>query len=142
MIRRLPLGPGSELPAWLESLDAEAFGSAWGPLADHEALWASEGQAFARWSLVPSAAEAELLRIAVAPGARRKGLARELLRRCEAALEELGIRWLRLEVRVSNVAARALYEREGWAFEGLRPAYYRNGEDAALYLKWLGKEAQ
>jgi ribosomal-protein-alanine N-acetyltransferase len=138
MIRLLPLGPGSELPAWIEALDGSVFDQAWGPLADHERIWALEPEAFARWSAVPAAGEAELLRIAVAPSARRKGLARQLLRACEAALRASGIRALRLEVRVSNGAARSLYEAEGWRMEGLRPRYYRDGEDAALYGKDLG----
>jgi [ribosomal protein S18]-alanine N-acetyltransferase len=138
MIRLLPLGPGSELPAWIEALDREAFGQLWGSLADHERIWVMEPQAYARWSIVPAAGEAELLRIAVAPVARRTGLARHLLRGCEAALHTSGIHALRLEVRVSNDAARSLYEAEGWRMEGLRLRYYRDGEDAALYGKDLG----
>lgn len=137
MIRRLPLGPGSDLPGWLEALERETFGGTWGPLADHERIWAAEGEAFARWGAVPAAGEAELLRIAVAPPARRRGLARDLLRAAEADLRARGVRALRLEVRVSNAAARALYEAEGWRMEGLRPRYYGDGEDAALYGKDL-----
>jgi len=137
MIRLLPLGPGSELPAWIEALDGSVFNQAWGPLSDHERIWVVEGEAYARWSVVPAAAEAELLRIAVAPSTRRKGLARELLRACEAALHAQGIHSLRLEVRMSNDAARCLYEAEGWRLEGLRPRYYRDGEDAVLYGKEL-----
>lgn len=137
MIRLLPLGPGSELPGWIEALDAAVFGQAWGPLADHERIWADEGTAFARWGLIPAAGEAELLRIAVATSLRRRGTGRALLRACEAALGASGLRALRLEVRVSNAAARALYEAEGWRMEGLRPRYYRDGEDAALYGKDL-----
>ena len=131
------LGPGSELPTWAAALDLESFGDAWGPLEEQELLWAREGEAFARWRAVPTIGEAELLRIAVAPAARRKGGARELLRASEAALRAAGVRVLRLEVRVSNAPARALYEAEGWRLEGLRRAYYRNGEDAALYSKEL-----
>jgi len=44
-----------------------------------------------------------------------------------------GVQVLHLEVRVSNTAARALYESEGWVYQGLRKGYYRNGESAALY---------
>jgi ribosomal protein S18 acetylase RimI-like enzyme len=137
MIRPLPLGPGSELPAWAEALDREVFGSPWGPLGDLERIWAAEGEAFARWSAVPAAEEAELLRIAVAPAARRRGLARDLLAASEAGLRAAGIRFLHLEVRVSNDAARTLYEGAGWRMEGLRPRYYQDGEDAALYGKDL-----
>ena len=74
------------------------------------------------------------MRIAVAPASRREGVGRALLRVSVKGLRELGIVEARLEVRVSNKAARTLYESEGWKVQGLRRAYYRDGEDAALYL--------
>lgn len=130
-------GPGSELPAWMESLDRRCFGEAWGGLSGHEETWAVANEAFVIWALNPAAAEAELLRIAVEPELRRRGLGRELLRSCEAPLKALGIGTLLLEVRVSNGSARALYAAQGWHQDGLRKGYYRDGEDAALYRKEL-----
>lgn len=126
------------LPDWLRALDEAAFGEAWGEPEPHEAVWMIEGAAFARWSLVEAASEAELLRIAVDPAQRGLGLARMLLNACEAELAGTGIRDLHLEVRVSNAAARALYAGAGWREAGLRGNYYRDGEDAALYAKRLG----
>jgi ribosomal protein S18 acetylase RimI-like enzyme len=137
MIRCLPLGPGSELPEWLERLEAGTFGDSWGTLADHERLWIAPGDGFARWIVIPEAGEAELLRVAVAPSARRRGLARAILQAAEKDLEKAGIRNLHLEVRVSNRSARALYEAEGWRVSGLRPRYYQDGEDAIQYAKAL-----
>lgn len=137
MTESLPLGPGSALPEWIERLEAATFGDSWGALADHERIWTEPPDGFARWMVVPAAGEAELLRIAVGPGARRKGLGRTLLRSAEADLRNGGIRSLHLEVRVSNAAARALYESEGWRQTGQRPRYYRDGEDAVLYTKSL-----
>lgn len=135
MIAALPLGPGSALPGWIERLETAVFGDSWGALPDHERLWAAPELGFARWSWVPAAGEAELLRIAVDPAARRQGLARSLLRASEADLRSAGIHRLFLEVRASNLAAQALYEAEGWRRGGLRPRYYRDGEDAVLYSK-------
>ena len=129
------LGPGSALPEWIERLEAATFGDSWGVLGDHERIWTEPPDGFARWMVVPEAGEAELLRIAVDPSARRKGLGRTLLRAAEADLRNLGIRSLHLEVRLSNTAARALYESEGWQPQGRRPRYYSDGEDAALYAK-------
>lgn len=137
MIQQLPLGPGSGLPGWLERLEIEAFGDSWGALADHEQLWVAAGEGFARWGVVPAAGEAELLRIAVGPSARRQGLGRALLSVAETDLRCSGIHSLHLEVRVTNLAARALYEAEGWRRSGHRPRYYRDGEDAVLYSKEL-----
>ena len=132
------LGDGESLPAWLRALDAAVFGDAWTDPAPQEAVWMIEGAAFARWSVLRLAREAELLRVAVDPARRGEGLAKALLAAAEAELAPLGIRDLHLEVRVSNAAARALYEACGWRASGLRKGYYRDGEDAALYAKRLG----
>jgi ribosomal-protein-alanine N-acetyltransferase len=126
-------GPGSALPAWVEALEREVFGEAWGVLEDREQMWALEGCGYARWGLIPAAGEAELLRIAVHPEAQGQGHGRRLLRISSAAIAALGISELHLEVRVSNAPARHLYETEGWRFTGLRRGYYRDGEDATLY---------
>jgi len=129
----LHLGPGSALPLWVEALDRSAFGEAWTALDDDEQLWGFQGLAFARWRVVPVLQEAELLRLAVLPEARGRGLGRELLQGCQRRLQADGITTLHLEVRVGNAPARRLYEGLGWRETGRRPKYYRDGEDAALY---------
>jgi ribosomal-protein-alanine N-acetyltransferase len=129
------LAPGSQVPAWVDALDAACFGDAWGALDDSEYLWADEGTGFARWRVIEAVGEAELLRVAVLPQARRGGRGRALLRHCEGELARMGVETLHLEVRVSNAPARGLYESEGWRSAGTRKGYYRDGEDAALYLK-------
>ena len=135
MIPLAHFGPGSALPAWVEALEREAFGEAWGALDDQEQMWILEGRGYARWLLIPAAGEAELLRIAVRSEARGQGSGRRLLRESTAALRALGAKDAHLEVRVSNGAARRLYESEGWRYAGIRKGYYRDGEDAALYAK-------
>ena len=130
-------GPGSEVPAWIEALETEAFGKPWGTLDGGDHLWAVPGAGFARWQVIPAAQEAELVRIAVSPAARRKGQGGALLRHSQTVLARMKIGVLYLEVRVSNFAARSLYEKEGWACIGLRKGYYRDGEDAALYRREL-----
>ena len=129
------LGPGSGSPIWMEELDRNCFGEPWGDLAGHEQAWGFQNKAFAIWSLNAVAGEAELLRIAVDSSHRGHGLGRALLGACEAEFIRMGITTLLLEVRVSNAPARALYEASGWKQDGLRKAYYKNGEDAALYRK-------
>lgn len=132
-MKLLHLGPGSALPLWVEALDRAAFGEAWTALDDDEQLWGFQGLAFARWRVVPAIREAELLRIAVLPEARGQGLGRDLLRACQDHLGREDIHTLHLEVRVSNAPARKLYQALGWKETGLRPKYYRDGEDAVLY---------
>jgi ribosomal-protein-alanine N-acetyltransferase len=131
----LHLGPGSTVPGWVETLERACFGEPWGPLGEGEHIWAVFPGAFARWRIVPAVEEGELLRIGVATGQRRTGQGRALLRHCQVELARYGIQVLHLEVRVSNAAARGLYEGEGWVFQGIRKSYYRNGEDACIYRR-------
>jgi ribosomal-protein-alanine N-acetyltransferase len=78
--------------------------------------------------------EAELLRVAVHPAARRRGLARALLEEGFARLREARIQVCFLEVRVENKPAIALYESLGFAWVGLRRAYYQDGADAMVFV--------
>lgn len=76
--------------------------------------------------------EAELLTLAVAPGARRRGLGRNLLTAFENRASTRGAVRGILEVAVSNAAALALYRRCGWQECGRRPAYYRDPQGDAI----------
>lgn len=58
---------------------------------------------------------AELKRMYVRPEARNRGVAREILRALEGEARELGIARLVLETGVRQLAAMALYRREGYA---------------------------
>jgi [ribosomal protein S18]-alanine N-acetyltransferase len=129
------LGAGVPLPDWVTRLDRTAFGVAWKAPAEHEALWLIPEVAFARWACIPAAGEAELLRIAVDPAHRGQNHGRLLLEACQRELEAQGLTQLYLEVRVSNVAAIRLYGACGWRRCGLRPGYYPDGEDAALFRR-------
>ena len=126
------------LPGWIEALDKAAFGETFGPLGEKERLITIGEQGFARWNVLVVAEEAELLRIAVDPQSRRAGLGRRLLEQSEEELSALGITQLFLEVRESNLAARALYLRCGFFVSGRRKEYYRDGEAAVLYAKHVG----
>ncbi len=71
---------------------------------------------------------------AVDPERRRRGLARALLRHVLQEGVHEGARSATLEVRGSNVAARALYERLGFQVEGTRRDYYQDPREDALIL--------
>jgi [ribosomal protein S18]-alanine N-acetyltransferase len=78
--------------------------------------------------------EWEIENIAVAGPARRRGLGTRLLGELLDSARAKGAAAVFLEVRESNQAARALYEK--WAFRegGRRPRYYKDpAEDAILY---------
>lgn len=81
--------------------------------------------------------EAEILTICVRPAARMSGLGRCLLEAAAAHALAAGAETLFLEVAEDNLAALRLYERFGFYLVGMRPAYYRRGNDrvAARTLK-------
>ena len=68
--------------------------------------------------------EAEILTLAVRPGARRLGLGARLVREGGTAAAARGATRLLLEVAEDNAAALALYARAGFAEAGRRPRYY------------------
>ncbi|MBS1109168.1 MAG: ribosomal protein [Anaeromyxobacteraceae bacterium] len=82
--------------------------------------------------------ELHVLNVAVAPEARRRGVARAILDRVEAQGREQGARIAMLEVRRGNAPAIALYRTLGYREVGVRPRYYaEDGEDALVMDKDL-----
>ena len=78
--------------------------------------------------------EWELENIAVTPEARRSGLGMQLLTALLTRAKETNSQKVFLEVRESNAAARALYEKAGFRQTGRRKGYYSDpAEDAILY---------
>ncbi len=88
--------------------------------------------------------EAHLLNICVHPEFSGKGLGRSLLRFLIRESQARGASSFYLEVRVSNLAAIALYHSEGFNEVGVRPGYYPGEgrrEDAMLMTLELGIDA-
>lgn len=76
--------------------------------------------------------EAELLTVAVAPAAQRRGAGTLLLAAFEAEAQARGALRAFLEAAEDNPGARALYAKAGWSEAGRRRAYYaRAGGGAA-----------
>jgi ribosomal protein S18 acetylase RimI-like enzyme len=55
--------------------------------------------------------------LAVAPEARRRGIATQLVRAAESGLRELGCPKVNIQIRASNSAVVAFYQRLGFALE-------------------------
>lgn len=72
--------------------------------------------------------------LAIADAWRRRGLATKLLRDVCRDARSSGATQATLEVRRSNVAALALYERLGFTCEGVRADYYQTPREDALVL--------
>jgi [ribosomal protein S18]-alanine N-acetyltransferase len=83
-----------------------------------------------------------VMNVAVDPAERRKGIASTLLHDLFELTAEDDRRGYTLEVRVSNTAAIALYERLGFEGRGVRRGYYTdNREDALIMWKDPGAAA-
>ncbi len=81
--------------------------------------------------------DSELMRIAVLPAHRGKGLGKLLLERFIEGVSSRGAERTFLEVRASNEAALALYLKSGFQKNRLRKRYYPDGEDALEMCKAL-----
>lgn len=81
----------------------------------------------------PGSPDSDIQTIAVAPVARRQGIARDLMVRMLAEAKARGARETFLEVRVDNPGARELYESLGFEGIAVRPRYYMpDGVDALV----------
>lgn len=81
--------------------------------------------------------ECEIENLVVSPHARRRGWATQLLRELMGLAAKLGVISFFLEVRESNLAARALYNRSGFIEKGRRKRYYRDPEEDAILYSFL-----
>ena len=82
--------------------------------------------------------EGNIDNIAVAPACRRRGAADDLVSDALARGRGMGLAFITLEVRASNLPALRLYEKHGFLAVGRRKNYYeRPREDAILMTKVL-----
>ena len=81
--------------------------------------------------------EVHILDVAVHPEARRQGIGEHLLGHALANGRQKAARSANLEVRRSNLPARALYEKFGFSEIAVRRRYYSDGEDALLMICFL-----
>ena len=140
--------------SYVAALEAQIHAAPWTPANFREALAAGysaragerEGRIVAYGVLMLAPGEAQLLNLSVVPDARREGLGRGLLARFLDDAARLHAEQVFLEVRVSNKAAIALYEREGFVRVARRVAYYpirvgeSHGEDALVMRRALVRE--
>jgi ribosomal-protein-alanine N-acetyltransferase len=87
---------------------------------------------YAVWEIDSRTAEGHILNLAIQGDERRKGKGRMLLSHIVGHLKTNKIQSCRLEVRESNVPARALYESHGFVASAKIPDYYFD-ESAVVY---------
>jgi ribosomal-protein-alanine N-acetyltransferase len=81
----------------------------------------------------------DLQRIGVRPTRQRRGVARLLLAELVERARSGGAERMLLEVGAGNAAALAFYAREGFAEVARRRRYYRDGDDALVLARALGR---
>ena len=124
-----PGAPRWTLATWRQVLDSA------GGRARRTVVVAESDERFVGFGVIGIAGDAaEIESLAVSPVARRQGIGRSL---CEALM-----RWARLsgasrallEVRVSNQAARALYESLHFREVAIRRGYYREPDEDGVMM--------
>ncbi len=131
----------------LVELEAMAFDDPWpalsvAPMLDDPkalVLVAADGVLAGYVAFSLSVGEAELLRLAVRPSHRRRGIGRRLGQEGLAQVERAGFQRVFLEVREANRDARSLYSSLGFEQIGRRSAYYQDGSDALVLRRRLSE---
>lgn len=78
--------------------------------------------------------EGNITNVAVNPLSRRKGIGEKIVRDILNRAYEKGVRDVFLEVRETNSAAIALYEKIGFKEEGIRKNFYEKPKENALIM--------
>jgi ribosomal-protein-alanine N-acetyltransferase len=74
--------------------------------------------------------------LAVLPQYRKMGIGSALLTLCE---DQVDLERIRLSVRESNHAAKQLYRKHGYSHIDTWKKYYRGGDDALVFEKYLSR---
>ena len=132
-----------DLPA-VHAIELASFTAPWPPHAYRSELQTNRmahylvarvGDAVAAyggmWLMVD---EAHITTFAVDPAWRRQGIGERLLLAFLDLAVDRGAHEATLEVRLSNLAARRLYEKYGFRPVGLRPNYYSDDHEDALIM--------
>ena len=137
----------------IAALERECFSDPWSERLLEDALFdtqacfivaedGEEGNVLGYAGLHAVLDEGYIDNVAVAPDARRHGVASALLD-VFCRFGEVNLAFLTLEVRKSNTAAIALYEKHGFRQAGLRPGYYQHPkEDAVIMTREFTKEEE
>ncbi|MBY0489796.1 MAG: ribosomal protein S18-alanine N-acetyltransferase [Gemmatimonadaceae bacterium] len=125
-----------EASAFSDPWPAEAFDSLIGrPHARLQVAVDAEGTILGYCVVIRALDEGEVANIATSTAARGCGVGGALLDEALAHGDATGVASMFLEVRVSNDAARGLYESRGFRPVGRRRGYYQRPDEDALVLR-------
>jgi ribosomal-protein-alanine N-acetyltransferase len=128
----------------VQRIEEASFSTPWPPNAYRSELMTNklaaylviraEGRIVAYGGMWLMVDEAHITTFAVHPAWRRQRLGERLLLAFLDLAKDRHAREATLEVRLSNVAARRLYEKYGFRPVGLRPRYYSDNNEDALIM--------
>jgi len=79
-------------------------------------------------------AQMQINNIAIHPDFRRMGIAEAVMQKVLSDIRMGEIKFVTLEVRPSNIAARSLYNKLGFDVVGIKENYYHNPPEPALVM--------
>ncbi|MCR5303605.1 MAG: ribosomal protein S18-alanine N-acetyltransferase [Lachnospiraceae bacterium] len=128
------------------ALENECFAHPWprsafeeiltGTTAEYYAAKDDEGRLLGGAALFFLSGEGDITNVAVHGIYRNNGIATKLLEDMIEDGRKRGLTEFTLETRESNLAAIAVYEKNGFVVEGRRPGFYRDPKEDALVM-WL-----
>jgi ribosomal-protein-alanine N-acetyltransferase len=134
---------GADLPA-VQLIERASFATPWPPHAYRQELEANRlahylvatlaGDIVAYGGIWLMVDEAHITTFAVHPRYRRRRIGERLLLSVLDLALDRHAREATLEVRLSNLAARRLYEKYGFRPVGIRPRYYSDNQEDALIM--------
>ena len=134
---------GADLPA-VQLIERASFATPWPPHAYRQELEANRlahylvatlaGEIVAYGGIWLMVDEAHITTFAVHPRYRRRRIGERLLLSLLDLALDRHAREATLEVRLSNLAARRLYEKYGFRPVGIRPRYYSDNQEDALIM--------
>ena len=132
-----------EMLPQIAALEAEVFHNPWSEQA--LSLLVGEGafgvactegdRVIAYGGMLTVLDEGQITNIATHPDFRRRGLGSAVVEALLGEARERGLAFVTLEVRESNLAAIALYQRFGFEVVGRRPGFYTHPAEAALVMQ-------
>lgn len=101
-------------------------------------LFEEEGEILGYVGLQIVLDEGYITNVAVTKKARKRGVGSALISRLKEVAKEKGLRFISLEVRKSNAAAIALYEKQGFKAVGKRKNFYSHPTEDGLIMTTEG----
>ena len=135
----------------IAALEQECFSTPWSKQSLEEELTNEaahfltavfDGRVIGYLGILEISGESDITNVAVSPAYRRLGVADKLLDTAVTEAKTRGDEWITLEVRESNKAAQALYQKHGFAPIGERISFYTKPVENAVLMRKLLREKQ